>query len=89
MKQFTIDEIIKIRKEIENGITTNHSGKMRGKWSFSTSKKLNKLCQSRSKNPNLICSKCYAEDVINRYENLEKKLAKNTELANGIRSTLK
>lgn len=80
MKQYTINEIIEIRKAIENGITTNHSGKMRGKWSFSTSKKLNKLCESRSKNPNLICSKCYAEDVINRYENLENKLARNTEL---------
>lgn len=80
MKQYTINEIIEIRKAIENGITTNHSGKMRGKWSFSTSKKLNKLCESRSKNPNLICSKCYAEDVINRYENLENKLARNTDL---------
>lgn len=79
-RNFSIDEILEIREKIADGLTTNHSGKMRGKWSFSTSKKLNPLCASRSKNPRLICSKCYAEDVINRYENLEAKLARNTAL---------
>lgn len=76
-RKMETSEIIATRQALLDGLCTNHSGKMKGKVSYSTSKKLNKYCEIRSKNKNLICSECYAEDTINRYENLEHKLARN------------
>lgn len=73
-------EIMKTRQALENGITRNHSGKMAGKQSFSTSVRLNPLCQKRSKNPRLVCFHCFAESTINRYSALGQKLERNTEI---------
>lgn len=76
----TTAEIIATRKAIADGITRNHTGKMTGKQSFSTSVMLNPLCQKRAKNPALVCSHCFAESTVNRYTALGEKLARNTDL---------
>lgn len=68
--------------EKETGLhfTLNHTGKMDGMVSISTSVKENKNCQSRAKVENSICSKCFAAAMINRYPALEKCLSENTRI---------
>ena len=60
--------------------TVNHTGKMEGIISISTSCLCNPFCQARMKNPNSICSKCYSAAMHKRYSNLSKMLAKNFEI---------
>lgn len=45
-------------------VTRTCSGKMSGLWAVNTSAKVNPLCQKLSKNPDLICSKCYAQQFL-------------------------
>lgn len=45
-------------------VTRNHSGKMKGMWSISTSCKENPLCQERAKLKGSICEKCYASALL-------------------------
>lgn len=66
--------------QLEQAITWNHSGKMCGMASLSTSVLLNPHCMERAKNPNSICAKCYASRMMKHRKSLEKKLAKNTEV---------
>lgn len=58
--------------------TTDHTGKMKGLWSLSTSPLENRLCMERAKNPDLVCSKCYSCAMNKQYSNLEKALIRNT-----------
>lgn len=60
--------------------TTKHTGKMEGMVSLSTSPLCNTLCRERSKNPNLVCSHCYAQRQMKMYKNLGKCLEKNSEI---------
>jgi len=60
--------------------TTNHTGKMEGMYSLSTSVLLNENCRERAKNPLTICSKCYAKKMTHNYKDLEKCLEQNTEI---------
>lgn len=60
--------------------TTNHTGKMQGMYSLSTSVLQNKNCRERAKNPLTICSKCYASKMMHMYKDLEKNLANNTKI---------
>ena len=60
--------------------TLNHTGKMSGMQSLSTSCLCNKNCLNRVENENLVCSHCYAQRQMKMYKNLEKCLKKNTEI---------
>ena len=57
---------------------TTHSGKMEGIPSISTSCKCNKYCKKRKENQCLICSKCYADSLIDFRKTLNKKLSMNS-----------
>lgn len=61
-----------------DALCTNHTGKMTGMWSLSTSCLCNKYCLARMKDPNSICSKCYSERQMEWQENLRIKLYRNT-----------
>ena len=61
-------------------ITHRHTGKMAGLASISTSPLTNKYCVCRSKNPELICSHCYSNEMQKQYSDLEKCLRKNSEI---------
>ncbi len=60
--------------------TLNHTGKMEGMQSLSTSCLNNKYCKIYSKDPNRICNKCYAQRQMKMYKNMCKCLEKNTEV---------
>lgn len=64
---------------------SKHSGKMEGIKSLSTFKNFNENCKRLAKNPLSICSHCYVDGTIKRYEtkqgnNLEKALVDNHKL---------
>jgi len=70
-----------VTESIMNAITWKHTGKMKGMISLSTSVLLNKYCQERQKNPDSVCSHCYAQHMAGKlYKGLKEKLAKNTDL---------
>ena len=68
-----------IAKAIEKMFCTNHNAKMEGMASLSTSP-CNPICEARAKDPNSICSKCFARAMANRFDNFNLKLEKNAEL---------
>lgn len=68
-----------ITKALEKAICKNHSGKMNGMASLSTSP-CNPICEARAKDPNSICSKCYSQTMQKRYTTLGQKLLNNSEL---------
>lgn len=60
--------------------TVNHTGKMMGMQSLSTSCLCNEYCKKYSQNPDLICSHCYAQTQMKIYSNMQKCLQQNTEI---------
>lgn len=64
--------------------TLNHTGKMQGMISLSTSVLLNSNCQRYAKIKGSICEKCYATRMSKAYKGLEKKLAINTEVLTSV-----
>lgn len=56
---------------------TNHSGKMDGIRSLSTSVVLNAICQARAKVAGSICSKCYAHNLVQFRRTLARSLERN------------
>lgn len=68
--------------EKETGIrsNTNMSGKMSGVNCWSTSNLVNPFCIARKKDPNSICSKCYADTTVKRYSALQRNMLNNTEI---------
>lgn len=68
-----------ITKALEKAICKNHSGKMNGMISLSTSP-FNPICEARAKDPASICAKCYSQTMNKRYTALGKKLLENAEL---------
>jgi len=60
--------------------TVNHTGKMEGIPSLSTSCVCNPFCQARMKDSKSICFKCYSAAMHKRYSNLAKVLQKNFEI---------
>jgi len=76
------NEIVTIRAfEKATGIhfTLNHTGKMEGMQSLSTSCLMNPACLARMKDPDSICSKCFAAAMHKRYSALGLRLAHNTQ----------
>ena len=63
---------------IERMFCTNHTAKMEGMASLSTSP-CNPICEARAKDPDSICSKCFARAMANRFDNFNLKLEKNAE----------
>lgn len=64
-------------------VTTKHTGKMQYLQSLSTSSLVNPFCIARSKNNNMICSKCYSNTMQARYKNLSKTLERNAVILTG------
>ena len=56
-------------------MTKNHTGKMEGINSISTSVVLNPFCQAQQAVKGSICSHCFAEAMMKMYSALEDKLA--------------
>lgn len=61
-------------------ISDNLTAKMEGIPAISTNCTCNKRCMERAKNPNSICSKCFATATVKRYNALAEHLTANTEL---------
>lgn len=59
---------------------TNHSGKMKGINSISTSCACNQWCQKRAQNKNSICSHCYATTYLKMRKALREHLEENVEV---------
>lgn len=68
-----------ITKALEKAITKEHSGKMSGFASLSTSP-INPICEARAKDENSICSKCFSRAMLDRFGTLGQKLLNNSEL---------
>ena len=62
----------------------NMSGKMAGVNCLSTSNLANPFCAARKKDPNSICSKCYADTTCKRYSALNVNMIKNTEILTSV-----
>lgn len=60
--------------------TINHTGKMKGMSSLSTSVLCNPYCQTYSKDKDKICSRCYAKTQMRCYTSMQKCMEKNTEI---------
>lgn len=61
-------------------ITKNHTGKMKGMQSLSTSCKVNPNCAKYAKVKGSICEKCYAQRMMGMYKGLEDCTKRNTEI---------
>lgn len=71
-------QVYNIRELIHNGITYKHSGKMAGISSYSTATMINSFCENMRKKDGCICSKCYADTLLQLRPTLALKAAKNT-----------
>ena len=77
------NEIISIKSfEKATGIhfTLNHTGKMEGMQSLSTSCVCNPACMARMKDDKSICSHCFAAAMHNRYSALAIRMEQNTRI---------
>lgn len=66
--------------ELDKAITKEHTGKMFGLQSLSTSCLCNKYCALRQKNNSAVCAHCYAKRELERKKTLREKMQRNTEL---------
>lgn len=62
--------------------TTRHNGKMKGIVSLSTSVTINPICIERRKDPNSICSKCFAAAQMKVYKQMNESYTRNFEILN-------
>ena len=72
--------ISSFKKEFGVHITTEHTGKMTGFASLSTSPMVNRFCQRRSKCKGSICEKCYSMKMQKMYSSLDKALVQNHDI---------
>lgn len=68
-----------IYKCIDYSICKNHTGKMTGLWSISTSVLLNPNCRKNREIPGSICSHCFAAAQCEYQKTTRNKLAQNTD----------
>ena len=61
-------------------ITTNHSGKMRGMQSLSTSCATNENCKRNAQIEGSICAKCYAQQMMAYYSKMSACFERNAEV---------
>ena len=64
--------------KLRGSFCTNHTGKMQGMVSVSSSALLNPFCMKRHNNGDSVCSHCYAIRMLNMYKGLREKAEKNT-----------
>ncbi len=67
---------------INYSICKNHTGKMFGIQSISTSCACNRFCAMRAQEKASICARCYAQAQLKRYKTLSEKLESNSEFYN-------
>ena len=70
----------RFKKEVGVHITTKMNGKMTGMQSLSTSSLNNKFCQARAKDPNSICSKCYAQRALKMFKSADTCFQRNADV---------
>lgn len=76
-KIMTIDNF---KKATGIHITEKHNGKMSGMQSLSTSCMTNKFCKIYSKDPNKVCSKCFAQTQMKMYKNMNSCFSRNADV---------
>ena len=59
---------------------TEHTGKMSGMYSLSTSPKCNRNCEQRAKIKGSICERCYSQKMHKNYKDLAKWTKSNSEI---------
>lgn len=67
-----------IKKILRSAFCDNHTGKMHGIWSISTSCFMNTRCLSRMLNGAAICAHCFSASMNGQYDALRMKLIRNT-----------
>lgn len=72
----TVDDF---KKKYGVHFTMQHGGKMEGMQSLSTSVLCNKFCEKNRKDPNKVCSKCFAAAQMKCYTNMMECFKRNTE----------
>ena len=72
------------KEYINYSICKNHTGKMYGIQSISTSCACNRFCAMRAQEKTSICSHCYAQAQLKRYKTLSAKLESNYEFYNNV-----
>ena len=76
----SVSELLPLASALKDAITRNHSGKMEGLQSLSTSVLLNENCKKNRTVKGAICEKCYAARLAALRSQLDEKLDFNTEL---------
>ena len=71
---------LELKKQLQEAITTNHSGKMAFIWSISTSCRDNAQCKKNALIKDGVCAKCYAAALLEHRSSLDEKLHRNTAL---------
>ena len=74
--KLAIERILALR----NAVTRNHTGKMTGLWSVSTSNLLNPNCRRFKSVKGSICEKCFADIQLKRQARTRGKMEVNTDL---------
>lgn len=76
-----------IKKTVRAALCTDHTGKMHGIWSISTSCLMNSRCLARMLNGESICAHCFSASMNGNYDALRVKLMRNTVLLNSVELT--
>lgn len=76
-----------VKDKIKDGICSAMTGKMEGMQSFSTPCSHNPFCQKNQKIEGSICQKCYAEQMMAMYDNLDAKCLRNAEVVTEVELT--
>ena len=76
-----------IKKAVRAAFCTDHTAKMHGVWSISTSCLLNLRCLARMRNGASICAHCFSASMNGQYDALRVKLMRNTVLLNTVELT--
>lgn len=79
-RYYTAEEIKELSEKLEKAICKNHTAKMQGMQSLSTSPLLNPECIRRKEIKGCICYKCFAFRQLYRQKSTREKLSRNTAL---------
>lgn len=79
-RAYDLQQIKAFEKRTGVHICVDHTGKMTGIPSLSTSPLTNDRCQGRCKIPGTICSHCYSVAMQQRYHGLDRVLRRNSEI---------
>lgn len=68
------------KKDINNMITKDHTGKMTDMWTLSTNCRCNGYCMIYKDIPGCVCGDCFAQATVNQWDSLDIKLKRNTDI---------